>query len=348
MSKLDIVQVGLLCDQDEGWLGLPKDAMEVLAGELPPPKTRVLLIDYMSTDVGDQGRPLLYPPIYRQIHVYDPIKNTDEVLLKMIPSSFMPGRISGMSATALNDNRILICSNHVQEVGVVPYALIVDPFSTASTARTAPYIFLDSDDCREFACRTWASLITLIDGRVMRIGGYKGDLAPGDAALFDPATLKWSLVEGAPMMATGAFSILLENGRVLITGGMLNNLDISSACWLYDPSSNVFTATGSLNTARQRHAGCFLKNGNILVCGGATANQIYMFAAEEYNIASGKWTKINTPYRSCLDPHCTLLPDGRISIIEHNGTCSFYDPSNRKTPSRIMKMSYPCVVVAIL
>ena len=43
---------------------------------------------------------------------------------------------------------------------------------------------------------------------------------------------------------------LLQNGMVLVAGGIDSNGDASASAELYDPASRTWTATGSLNTAR--------------------------------------------------------------------------------------------------
>jgi len=60
---------------------------------------------------------------------------------------------------------------------------------------------------------------------------------------------------------------ILTNGKVLVTGGVLYGLVLSSA-ELYDPSTGTWTTTGSLNYARYAHTASVLTNGKVLVTGG--------------------------------------------------------------------------------
>ncbi len=60
---------------------------------------------------------------------------------------------------------------------------------------------------------------------------------------------------------------MLPNGKVLVAGGYGNGGALTSA-ELYDPASGSWTATGSLNTARDVHTATLLPNGKVLVAGG--------------------------------------------------------------------------------
>jgi hypothetical protein len=56
---------------------------------------------------------------------------------------------------------------------------------------------------------------------------------------------------------------LLPNGKVLIAGGSGN-----SSAELYDPSTGIFAATGSMTAARIGHAATLLPDGRVLMAGG--------------------------------------------------------------------------------
>ena len=61
---------------------------------------------------------------------------------------------------------------------------------------------------------------------------------------------------------------MLPNGKVLVAGGD-NDSDFLASAELYDPASGSWTATGSLNTARDHHTATLLPNGKVLVAGGS-------------------------------------------------------------------------------
>src|SRR4029453_15561102 len=59
----------------------------------------------------------------------------------------------------------------------------------------------------------------------------------------------------------------LPNGMVLVGAGTGVSGPLASA-ELYNPVNGSWTATGSLNTARQEHTATLLPNGMVLVAGG--------------------------------------------------------------------------------
>ena len=55
---------------------------------------------------------------------------------------------------------------------------------------------------------------------------------------------------------------------------------VSASAELYDPASGTWTATGSLNTARDSHTATLLQNGMVLVAGGLDTNNRPLARAE--------------------------------------------------------------------
>jgi N-acetylneuraminic acid mutarotase len=89
----------------------------------------------------------------------------------------------------------------------------------------------------------------------------------------------------------GATATLLNDGRVLLAGGVQNvgfRAELSSA-ELYDPVAGTFTATGSMQTPREGHTATLLRDGRVLVAGGSDNGVHTLDSAEIYDPRSGAW-----------------------------------------------------------
>ena len=84
---------------------------------------------------------------------------------------------------------------------------------------------------------------------------------------------------------------MLPNGKVLVAGGD-NSVTLTSA-ELYDPATTgTWTATGSLNTAREFHTATLLPNGKVLVAGGF--NDVVVISSAELYDSGSTITVTNT------------------------------------------------------
>ena len=77
-------------------------------------------------------------------------------------------------------------------------------------------------------------------------------------------------------------------------------------------SSNTWTPTGSMTTARTGHTATLLANGEVLVAGGG--NTTILPSAERYNQATGKWTATGSMAIARTDHTATLLPNGEVLV----------------------------------
>jgi hypothetical protein len=182
--------------------------------------------------------------------LYDPRTGKFQV------TSTVQGCAYGDTATLLQDGRVLIVGGREGQ------ASLYDP-KTGLLSSIGP-----------MAPVRYGHTATLLkDDRVLLVGGTPdsgGCLS--SAELFDPRTDKFSptgslLPSGAlgptdsPIPFCGDGTALLEDGRVFVAGW--------DSAQLYDPKTGEFSAAGSMTTARSGCSVTLLKDGRVLLAGGA-------------------------------------------------------------------------------
>jgi len=171
--------------------------------------------------------------------------------------------------------------------------------------------------------RAHATAMVLPDGRVLIVGGVTKNGATSttlsSAETF--AFLGFSAVSGV-MNSPRAIhtATLLNDGRVLIAGGLANDSDPSTAlatAEIFDPATNTFASTGSMTTARHNHTATLLNNGKVLIAGGENASGI-LTTAELYDPTTGTFTAtggLNVARSGQLfGTSAALLNDGTVLI----------------------------------
>ncbi len=130
---------------------------------------------------------------------------------------------------------------------------------------------------------------------------------------------------------------LLRDGRVLAAGGRTQNVTPAAnfnTAEIYDPVTEQWTRTGSMNDHRWQHTATLLPDGRVLVAGGfggtpvgSGANaQPVLDTAEIYDPATGQWTRTgNLNVRRALHV-AELLPDGRV-LVAGGRTCDQPPPA---------------------
>lgn len=92
----------------------------------------------------------------------------------------------------------------------------------------------------------------------------------------------WMIANGLNVGRSAHSATLLNDGRILIAGGLDNaNRELKST-EIYDPATGRSTAVGDLNEARSDHHAMALKDGRVLV--------LNKQSAETFNPATGQWT----------------------------------------------------------
>jgi sugar lactone lactonase YvrE len=90
--------------------------------------------------------------------------------------------------------------------------------------------------------------------------------------LYDVSVDRWSNAPKIPApVGRGTAAVLLKDGRVLVTGGGTGCGDVYASATLFDPYSNSWARTTSMDVPEQFHIAALLHDGRALVSGAATS-----------------------------------------------------------------------------
>ena len=101
-------------------------------------------------------------------------------------------------------------------------------------------------------------------------------------------------------------STLLQNGLVLIAGGLTNGSTRSAD--IYDPAQRTFRRTGNMVSTRSEHTATLLPDGKVLVAGGL--NTQMLSSSEIYDPAAGTFSS---------GPSMTTRRSGHTAVLLANG-----------------------------
>ena len=164
--------------------------------------------------------------------------------------------------------------------------------------------------------RTEFTATTLPNGKVLVTGGANdtyGSLASSE--LYDPNTGTWSTLSWMTGLNRNQHTATLMNsGKVLICGGGIWEAD------LFDPATNLWSASGSISASYYDHSSTLLADGRVLAAGGTGRADN---SCRIYDPTDGSWT-LTGPLSGYRTGHCaSRLNDGRVIVVggrRSNGT----------------------------
>jgi hypothetical protein len=116
---------------------------------------------------------------------------------------------------------------------------------------------------------------------------------------------------------------LLRDGRVLITGGMVENGVFLDTAELFDPKSGKFEALPKMKERRVGHTASLLTDGRVVIAGGSSGREmvdgnwetIPAMAIEIYDPAQKKFTTAGQLRVPRVSHAGVALPDGRVALL---------------------------------
>ncbi len=142
--------------------------------------------------------------------------------------------------------------------------------------------------------RDFTDACVLDDGRVLVVGGlsYTGNAASFSvsAEIFDASNLEWRPTRSRPLERRAGHTLTkLDDGRVLITGGLPAGGSSGPVAEIFDPATETFsyTLTPSLGY-RQLHSATRLSDGRVLIAdGGNGKTELYDPVLDRFFDAGG-------------------------------------------------------------
>ncbi len=187
------------------------------------------------------------------------------------------------------------------------------------------------------APRSGHTATLLRDGRVLIAGGMQRNQDfYKSAELYDPATGKFQFTGEMNERRVSPIAVLLPSGKVLIAGGWIGHGCTNSA-ELYDPATGHFTTiSAQMNASRGDARATALRNGDVLITGGADHDSPGGVAsAEIFRAAAMKFESVAPMHFARVAHTATLLQDGRVLIVggrgeKVNSSAELYDPKTSR------------------
>jgi hypothetical protein len=227
---------------------------------------------------------------------------------------------AGHTATLLPDGKVLIAGGWQTTDGVLPLRPVVLALASVELYDPSSSVFTAAGSLS--TARVGHTATPLTDGRVLITGGspsFGSGPALSHAELYDPSAGTFTATGD---MSTGRqwhTATLLNNGKVLIAGGLSDGPGASSKIWppdrfyvagaeLYDPSTGTFTATGDMTKPRYYHTAILLPSGKVLIEGGFDASG----SAEIYDPEAGAFSLTASAPDANTSATASLLSNGKV------------------------------------
>lgn len=224
------------------------------------------------------------------------------------------------TATLLSDGKVLIVGGTGGEG-----ARLFDPATGGIVPTPSPQLFSHGQH---------ATATLLNDGRVLIVGGNN---TPFSAEIYDHATGTFTAVATTLFSRTAHTATLLNDGRVLLAAGqaqVTGGPQTHPAAEIFDPTTNNFSLTGTLNVDRSVHDAVRLPDGRVLVVAGDQTTTpgfgISLKSAEVWDPSTNAWTLLTSQLAHARSsPRLAVLSTGKVLVTSGSGlnSAELFDPA---------------------
>ena len=227
-------------------------------------------------------------------------------------------------AVLLDDGRVLVTGGYT---GVANNDFIAPfPVGTAQiyNSETGLWLLEDPISQIEHGFRFLHAAVKLQDGRVLTVGlgaEAESEGVVGAAAAFDPTVDSWASLPNPPTPRGLPDVVLLDDGRVFVTGGL--DFDPSGSFGqpasvgtteIFDPETALWRQAAAMSQPAQGQAAVLLRDGRVLVVGGTTNDGDETARVDIYEPGTDTWTPAESISTERGHPVAILLADGRVLV----------------------------------
>jgi PKD repeat protein len=175
--------------------------------------------------------------------------------------------------------------------------------------------------------RTYYTLTHMSNNTVLACTGainFDQSNLTSSCELFNPESSTWSAIPSISVARSQHSAVLLNDGRLLVVGGLLPNASLTQSCEIYDPRTNVWSFAGNLNTPRAYCGTVLLQNNQVLAVGGdggtnASSCELYDPTIDAWAMAANIPLANDNPYTT------TLLQNGNVLVTNSTENAYLYD-----------------------
>jgi murein DD-endopeptidase MepM/ murein hydrolase activator NlpD len=186
------------------------------------------------------------------------------------------------------------------------------------------------------AVRALHSAVKLSNGKVLIIGGMglPAGVLVESAEIFDPVSESFALVKSPNVSHVGENALLLNDGRVIVTGSVPYCGTTSNISEIYDPVSDTWNETPTMSVGPDPRA-VKLPDGSVLAGGGGSCPPSPNVS--RYNPTTNTVSQMGPMLTPRLEHTATLLGNGKVLIAAGSdpsfvtNSTEIYDP--RAPPS---------------